>query len=150
MRALLPGLRCHIVTRLTTRSRSVWESAQERLGAGKVGDDVAGRTLAPDHADGLTGPHRGFAGPLAVSAQLVLAAVPLLGERVAQRAAAVLRRPRNAAPDVEHGGVDRVRLARRHDGAARGRLVQALGTGEEGGPDECPGRAGRDDGGQTA
>src|SRR4051812_2947759 len=100
MRAVFPGRRCHIVTRLRTRSRSVCESAQERLGAGKVRDDVGGRTLAPDHADGLTGPHRRFAGPLTVSAQLVLAAVPLLGEGVAQRAAAVLRRPGNAAPDV--------------------------------------------------
>src|SRR3954470_23289911 len=109
MRPVLPGLRCHIVTRLTTWSRSVCEAAQERLGAREVGDDVGSRTLALHHADCLTGPDGGFAGPLAVGAQGAPAAVPLVGEAVPQPAAAVLRRPGNASPDVEHRGVDRVR-----------------------------------------
>src|SRR3954449_10896901 len=103
-------MRCHIVTLLTTPSRSGREPAQERLGTGKVRDDLGRGTFAAHHADRLPGPDGGFTGPLAVGAQLVLAAVPLVGEGVAQCATAVLRRPGNAAPDVEHGGVDRVGL----------------------------------------
>src|SRR3954452_5650059 len=131
MRPLLPGLRCHIVTRLTCGPRSGGEPAQKRLGGREVGDYLCGRTFAGHETDRLAGPDGGLVGPLALVAQLGLTAVPLLRECVAQGPAAVLRRPRDAAADVEHSRVDGVGLARLENGAARSRLVQPLGARQE-------------------
>src|SRR3954451_21697675 len=127
---------CHIVTLLTRPSRSGREAAQQQLSGGELGDDVGGRSLAAQEADRLTGPDRSLVRALPRCAQLVVATVPLFGEGVAKCAAAVLRGPRDAAPDVEHRRVDRVGLACRKHGLASGRLVESLRTCEEGGADE--------------
>src|SRR4051794_11329346 len=111
MRPGFPDMCCHIVTLLTTGSRSGRETAQKRLGGCEVGDHLCGRSLAAHETHRLTSPDRGLLGPLAVRAQLVLTTVPLLGERVAQGTAAVLRRPRDAPADVEHRRIDGVGLS---------------------------------------
>src|SRR3954463_15058141 len=94
--------RCHIVTPLTDRSRSGVEPAKQRLCPGKLGDDVRRGPFAGDQTDGLSGPHDGVLRTHAGRTELVLATVPGRGEGVADRAAAVLRRPRDAAAYVEH------------------------------------------------
>src|SRR3954469_25981150 len=141
---------CHIVTLLTRRSRSGREAAQQQLSGGELGDDVGGRSLAAQEADRLTGPDRSLVRALPRGAQLVVTTVPLLGERVAKRAAAVLRGPRDAAPDVEHRRVDRVGLARRKHGLASGWVVEYLRAGEKGGADDCARSARGEDGGEPA
>src|SRR4051794_23637600 len=124
---------CHIVTLLTRRSRSGREAAEQQLSSGELGDDVGGRSLAAQEADRLTSPDRSLVRALPRRPQLVVTTVPLLRERVAKRAAAVLRGPRDAAPDVEHRRVDGVGLARRKHGLASGGVVVSPPAGGEGG-----------------
>src|SRR4051794_41909799 len=106
MRPVLPGMRCHIVTRLTSRPRSGREAAQQGLGGREVRHDLGGRALAVQEADRLTGPYGGFIGSRPPRAQPVPPPRPPPPAGGAQRAAAAPPPPRGAAAHVPDPPVD--------------------------------------------
>src|SRR5579862_7921900 len=155
----------------TAKERAESRLAHEHRGAGseprdrtafEFGDDLDGRPHAVDHPYGLPGVNIGsrvvargfgayeFGDGFRRGGELVLASVPALDERVAQRAPGELLRPRFVLRAIVDVRVDRLRLVAGGDSLLRLRVGAALACEQEGRADPRSGRARGKNGSKTA